>query len=93
MFIHFKADLLKPYAASLAIRKSCDKQTNVFGKYVSRAPKDSPLSLLNLHFSKISIKQCCGLIPLLKVVCSNKGLSKNFDTFGRILCEKYRRFT
>ena len=45
--INFKADRLKPYAASLAIRSSCDKQSNAFDKTVRRAPKESPLSILN----------------------------------------------
>ena len=45
--INFKADRLKPYAASLVIRSSCDKQSNAFDKSIRRAPKESPLSILN----------------------------------------------
>ena len=47
VYINFKADRLKPYAASLVIRSSCDKQSNAFEKSVRSAPKESPLSILN----------------------------------------------
>ena len=53
MCISFNADRLKPYVASLAIRTSCDKQSNAFDKSVTRAPKESLLSLLKFHFYNI----------------------------------------
>ena len=47
MYIDFKVDRLKPYAASLAIGSSRDKQSNAFDKSVSRTPKEF---LLKFHF-------------------------------------------
>ena len=63
MYINFKADRLKPYAPSLTIRSSCNKESNAADKSVSSAPKELSLSLLKFHFSNIALRQCCRLIP------------------------------
>ena len=67
------------------MRSSSDKHSNSVDKSVSRTSKELPLSLLNFHFSNIAIRQCCRLVPFLKLhwhieniwsknkdICSNK---------------------
>ena len=45
---------LKSYACSLAVKNSCNKQSNALDKSVKSAPKELPLSTNDFHLSSIA---------------------------------------
>ena len=48
--LHVQGDMLNLYAFSFAIRRSCERQSNVFNKYVKSVPNDFLLSVADFHF-------------------------------------------
>ena len=57
MCTNLNAFRLKPYACSLAIKSSCDKQSDPSDKCVKRAPKQLPLSTDDFHFPSMAKRQ------------------------------------
>ena len=56
-----KAVMLNPYAFSLAIKSSSERQSNVFDRSVRSAPN---IFLLSIADPNIDNRQCCKLYPL-----------------------------
>ena len=58
--------MLISYAFSLAIKKSCGRQSNALDWPIRNAPKVFLLSIADFHFSSTDKRQCWALNPFLK---------------------------
>ena len=80
-FTNLKAGTLNPYAFSLAIKSSWERQTNAFDRAVRIAPNIFLLSTADFHFSNIDERQCWaleGILPESTLIFR----SKRFKIFG-----------
>ena len=97
-WIRFNTGRLNPYALSLAIIRSCGRQSKAFERSVRRAPKTFLLSTAFFHFSNMAIRQCWAWNPFRKrqwyldrnwsmngVICLHNSFSKILERTGRIL--------
>ena len=48
--LHVQGAMLNLYAFNFAIRRSCERRSNVFDKYVRSVPNDFLLSVADFHF-------------------------------------------
>ena len=51
LWINRNVDRVNPYALSFAVSNTWSRQSNVFERFVSKAPKDMPLWTEFFHFS------------------------------------------
>ena len=89
------------HAFNFAIRRSYERQSNAFDKYVKSAPNDLLLSVSHFHFSRIDTRQCWALksfwnphwylekkeLSTYSDICLNMIHSYNLGMFGIILTD------
>ena len=80
--------MLNPYAFSLAIKRSWEKQSNAFDRSVRSTPSAFLILIADFHFSNIDSRQCWALNRLLNPhryfdkkdsKCSDICLNMNFS--------------
>ena len=75
-----KAAMLNPYGFGLAIKRSCERQSNAFDRSVRSAPNVFLLSA-DFHFSNIDKRQCWALNPFLNPTDISKKMIQNIQTW------------